>query len=288
MKKLLNFFMSLVLCAALLLQFSCDSDEAPSFDVGFANATLSVSEAAGPVQITVNMLSGGQSSPVIVSYSLSGSAVQGTDYNISSPGTLSIPANALTATISLELIDNLVQDGEKNIVATITSVTIDGENVPQSTGSQSATVVISDDECSPYIADTWTYTATYYSVFQGEEIPVGQNGASLPDADEDGVPDIGPEFTGTTMISDSLNNRGYVIDDAAFGQFADLGHKATGPLLDNCGMLTVPEGEILLAGAFPVTMTGTINEDGTISVEWFYSLPDGSAKAGGGEATLSR
>lgn len=292
MKKLIKYSLFLMLSAGLLFQFSCDKDEAPSFDVGFANTTLSFSESAGSVQVTVNMLSGAQSDPVIISYSLGGTAVQGTDYNLSGSGSLTVPANALSASITLDLIDNLEEDGEKSIVVNITNVSINGENVPQTSGGQSITIVISDDECSPYIAGTWNYTAKYWSFAppgSDTEVQTGQDGQGLPDEDGDGEPDVSPEFMGTTVISDSLNNRAYFIDDAAFGQFAALGLGAPGPLLDNCGTLSVPPGEVLLAGAFEVTLNGTINEDGSISVEWFYVLPDGSgAKVGRGEATLSR
>lgn len=303
MKKFLNNTLVLALGLALLSTFSCNNDdEGPMFDVNFANTTLSIAENAGDVTAQVNLPGGAQSNAVTVSYSLGGTAVQGTDYNISGAGTLTIPANSLTASITVSLIDNIDEDGEKTIELMITSITIDGTPVPQTGGGQSMSIVIADDECSPYIADTWNYSATYFSFLPpgGDEIPADQGGQGLQSETlEDGSPNPdwtpgtpsveNPQFTGTIEISDSMNNRGYIISDATIGQLSALGLSGKGPLLDNCGQLSVPEGEVALAGAFPVTFTGTINEDGTIFVQWFYTLGDGSGnKVGRGEATLSR
>ncbi len=303
MKKFLSNSLVLALGLALLSTFSCDNeDDGPMFDVNFANTTLSFAENSGDVTAQVNLPGGAQSNAVTVNYSLGGSAVQGTDYNITGAGTLTIPANSITATITLSLIDNIDEDGEKTIDMTITSVSIDGTPVPQTGGGQSISIVISDDECSPYIAGTWNYSAIYFSFLPpgGDEIPADQGGQGLqPEKLEDGsanpswtpgTPSIeNPQFTGTIEISDSLNNRGYIISDATVGQLSGVGLMGAGTLLDNCGQLSVPDGEILLAGAFPVTFTGTINEDGTISVQWFYTLGDGSGnEVGRGEATLSK
>ena len=278
--KLLLLF-SLVISSVLFP--TCDKeDPIPQLNIQFQAASASVAENAGSFSIPITLPGAAKASPTTIAYSVSGTA-KSSDFTIDNSGSITIPANANLATITGKLTDNLDQDGSKTIIITITSVTFETKTIPLGTLNQSYTLTVTDDECSPYIAGTWNYTAKYFSIFQGKDIPAGNNGQGL-----DSLGLLKPEFKGSITITDPNKKRTYTISDAAIGQYSGLKFAAEGALLDNCGKLsTSADKPLLLAGALPVVLTGTITNATTISVTWnVYADPQLKNLAGKGSATL--
>ena len=306
--KITKIFLScLYLVAVFTFLSSCsEDDEAPSFDASFESSTASIAENAEPVSATILLPQGAQSEAVTVTYTLGGTAVEGTDYTVSpAGGSVVIPANATSVDVTITPVDNLVENDAKTVEISINEVSLGTTVIAQGTLNQTYTLTITDDECSPYIADTWNYEATYISISQGDgtEIPVGQNGQGLlsefgedgvsdnPDH-EDGTPSIeNPTFTGTVEIADPDNNRSYQILDAAVGQYAGLELTGPGQLLDDCGTLSTAtgEGQPLVAGAFYITLTGAIVTENEITLTWNVSFdPEATDLVGKGSAILTR
>jgi hypothetical protein len=94
---------------------------------GFNTATMTVRRSSPQGDLTVN-------------YSLSGKAVNGTDYQML-PGSVVIPSGALSAKITITPIDNNLLDGDRTVIVTLT---------PGSTYSvgnpSSAKIIIGDNE----------------------------------------------------------------------------------------------------------------------------------------------
>jgi hypothetical protein len=260
-----------------LMFSSCKKDD-PSFIVQFETSAINVSESSGTLNVPVILPEGAQSANVTVNYSAGGNAVENADYTIANKGTVTVNAGSVSGNIAIELIHNIEQDGNKDLILEIISVTYNDKDVPQGTLNQVITITITDDECSPYIKGNWNYTANYYSVLNGENIPTGQNGQGLGEEDD-------PDFTGTVEILDPEGNRSYQISDAIFGQFSALGFDAPGVLLDNCGALSTPaDGSVMLMGAFNVFVAGTIDSPTKISLTWTWGM--GGATLGGGNVVL--
>lgn len=261
-----------------------DEDPGPDFDVQFENAEASVAENAGSATIKIQLPGGAEGSDVEVSFTISGTAVSGTDFTISATSPITLTAGELEKTVTVTLMDNLEEDGEKTVILTITGVAINGINVPQGTLGQEYTLTITDDECSPYIADEWTYSAAYWSYFEDQIIYTANNGQGLQAGDDS-------LYTGTVIISDSTNSRSYKITDLVIGQYSGLGIASPGEILDDCGSVTTDEGgTATVFGVYPVIVEATISEDGnSIHYTWMvYTDIASKGKVGGGEATLTR
>jgi Autotransporter beta-domain/Calx-beta domain len=88
-------------------------------------------------------LSNQSATPTTVSYSVSGSATSGTDYTVLS-GSVIIPANALTATITIPVLQDSLVEGSETVIIALTAAT---SNVAI-TASGSATNTLADDDAS--------------------------------------------------------------------------------------------------------------------------------------------
>lgn len=104
-----------------------------------------------PINVSVHLLSGLQSNDVIITYSLSGTAEEGVDYTILSDDNrqLIVPAGESFASIDFKLINNNIQDGDRQIVFQIESV---DNNFSISSGPNSVIgrryiFTITDDDC---------------------------------------------------------------------------------------------------------------------------------------------
>lgn len=254
----------LLLTVVTALLYSCKKDNPQNDLVQFATLNSAISEAAtADANVVVQIATPQQSQPLIVTYEIGGTAVQGTHYSITGGGTLTIPANTSTANIVLRTIDNLQQDGSKTITFTIKKAETGGKQLSLGTLNLKHTLTITDDECSPYIRATWRYRARYFSVIpSGAEIPANQAGGALAAGAD-------PWFTGTVSITDPANNRTYSLSDLMVGQFAGFGIATSGRLLDNCGTLTSATPAPLFFGVYPIRILNSriVNAD-SISLNW--------------------
>ena len=96
-----------------------DDDEAAA---SFASASASEGEGAGTVDLTVN-LAPAPTEDITLTYMLSGTATRGSDYDISgvtgSTGTLSVLAGATSATISVDVTDDMAWEAAETVVLTL-------------------------------------------------------------------------------------------------------------------------------------------------------------------------
>jgi hypothetical protein len=95
-----------------------DNDAAPN--VSFSQSTSSGDESASTVNLAV-ALSGASGYNITVNFSLSGTATFGSDYTASGSSII-IPAGNTTGNIVLTVTDDVSEEGNETIIATITSV----------------------------------------------------------------------------------------------------------------------------------------------------------------------
>ena len=89
--------------------------------VSFASSSSSADEAAGTRNVTVN-LSPPPTAATTVSYTVSGSATAGSDFSISSSGTLSVSSGAATATIPVAITDDTAaEENDETVVLELTA-----------------------------------------------------------------------------------------------------------------------------------------------------------------------
>ncbi|MBK7030042.1 MAG: tandem-95 repeat protein [Bacteroidales bacterium] len=82
----------------------------------------------------------------VISYTVSGTAVAGTDYTTLS-GTVTIPAGSTTATIDVSVIDDLIVESTETVIATLTAVTSGDADITIGVPA-AATVNIADNDAS--------------------------------------------------------------------------------------------------------------------------------------------
>ena len=90
-------------------------DDSPA--VAFASSASRAGEGAGTHDVTVH-LSPAPDTPLAVPYTVTGTALSGTDYTALS-GTLTVPAAATTATVPVALLDDTAREGDETVVLTL-------------------------------------------------------------------------------------------------------------------------------------------------------------------------
>ena len=90
-------------------------DDSPA--VAFASSASRAGESAGTHDVTVH-LSPAPDTTIAVPYTVTGTALSGTDYTALS-GTLTVPAAATTATVPVALLDDTAREGDETVVLTL-------------------------------------------------------------------------------------------------------------------------------------------------------------------------
>lgn len=153
MKKYFLKLAFVALCAGTLI--SCDEDTVTyggdnfvSFD-DVANTNIQFFENAG-ISETLVYLAFPKSTDVIVNFTVTSDvAVEGTDYVVLTPGSVTIPAGSTSAPIKIQVMDNDVMDDSKPLSIAITG-TNDGTVVIGLTdeGSKNKRLLIVNDDCT--------------------------------------------------------------------------------------------------------------------------------------------
>lgn len=254
---------------------------APQFAVVFSETEKSVSENAGSFDVEFSLPGGDRHQDVEVAYTFGGTAKEGRDYTTGDARFIIIPHGSTSVSFSIDLIDNIEQDGLKTIEIAIILVIQNGNTIYQGAVGQTMVITITDDDCSIYIAGTWEYTADYHMFAGGDTVAVGQDGKRLEEGEN-------PVFKGEITIEDPEGTRNYFISDMMAGMFRGLEIETPCPLLDACGVLSGPnDGSIVLMGELPAYLTGTIEEDSTILLDFEYMDVEQTG-GGGGHAHLVR
>jgi hypothetical protein len=123
-------------------------DDAPTVTIANTTNGSEAGPANGVMTLTLSQI---RPSNVVVAYTVSGTATSGSDYTALS-GTITIPANTLTSTLSIPVLDDTVVEPGETVIVTLTSVTSGAASV----GSPSvATNTIADnDSATVGIANT--------------------------------------------------------------------------------------------------------------------------------------
>ena len=131
--------------------------------IGFEPVTYSVDENAGPVVLTVKLLSGTLTSPVTVSYAtMNGSAIAPGDYTAVSMGTLTLTPGASEMTITVPIIDDSTDETDEMF-----TVTLSGASGGATLNPSVATVTINDDDPPPADPVVIGFERAAYSVNEG-------------------------------------------------------------------------------------------------------------------------
>ena len=252
----------------------------PQFDVMLSESQMTVNENSGSVSVEFVLPEGTRNQDVEVDYRLGGTAEEGVDYTTREPRFIIIPHGSTSVSFTIDLIDNIEQEGSKTIVVAIILIVQNGNTIYQGAERQSLTILINDDDCSIYLAGEWDYLAQYQMYADGDTIQVGQDGLVLERGTD-------PNFYGKVSIEDPEGNRNYFIVDMMVGMFSLLDIETPCPLLDECGILSGPnDASIFVMGELPAYITGNIEND-TIMLEFEYTTKDLSS-GGGGYAILTR
>ena len=116
------------------------TDDEPEISIS-ANDASAAEDAANDGQFTISLDSGTAERTITVSYSIAGTAQNGTDYTLVS-GTATINAGAGSATVDITVTDDSLAECDETVVLTLTGT---GCGSIDSAGS-TATVTITDDE----------------------------------------------------------------------------------------------------------------------------------------------
>jgi len=108
-------------------------------------ATTQASEPGTNGLFTVS-LAQAATTPTIVTYSVGGTATAGSDYTALT-GTVTIPANQLSATIAVPVLDDLAVEGSESVIVTLTGAT--GPTGVVLGATTAATVTIADNDSPP-------------------------------------------------------------------------------------------------------------------------------------------
>ncbi len=115
----------------------------PSPSVSIANTTQAAESSTNGV-VTVS-LSTASATDTVISYSVAGTAVAGADYT-ALPGTVTIAANATSATIGVPVIDDSLVEGDETVIITLTGLISGTASLSTNSSNLTATNTIADDD----------------------------------------------------------------------------------------------------------------------------------------------
>ncbi|RZJ99203.1 MAG: tandem-95 repeat protein, partial [Novosphingobium sp.] len=161
-------------------------------DTSIANITpRSSGNENGPVDgaFTVT-LSNPSSTPTTITYTLSGTATEGTDYSTITSRTITIPAGELTGIITIPVLSDVLVEGTETVIATLTAstntaVTVNSLpatlNIADNT-TATVTVTASKDGAEPTVAGEFTFTLSNVSTTD-TQITYAVNGTAISGLD---------------------------------------------------------------------------------------------------------
>ena len=161
-------------------------DDSPA--VAFAASASRAGEGAGTHDVTVH-LSPAPDTTLAVPYTVTGTAVSGTDYTALS-GTLTVPASATTATVPVAIVDDTAREGDETVVLTLaagTTHTVGARDTHTLTIADNDTPTVTFAQASQHASEgagTRTVTVTL-SVAQATPLALAYTvgGTATPGAD---------------------------------------------------------------------------------------------------------
>ena len=161
-------------------------DDSPA--VAFVSSASRAGEGAGTHDVTVH-LSPAPDTPLAVPYTVTGTAVSGTDYTALS-GTLTVPASATSATLPVAIADDTAREGDETVVLTLaagTTHTVGAQGTHTLTIADNDTPTVTFAQSSQHTSEgagTRTVTVTL-SVAQATPLTLAYTvgGTATPGAD---------------------------------------------------------------------------------------------------------
>jgi hypothetical protein len=133
-----------------------DNDAIPTLTV--SASPTSINEKGGTSTYTVTRAGGSTVGALTVSYAMSGTATNGTDYTTLS-GSMTIATGSTTGSVTLSTIDRGLTSGSKTAILTIST------NANYTVGSPSnATVTINDNDTGSLVGSTATASTSTYAL----------------------------------------------------------------------------------------------------------------------------
>jgi hypothetical protein len=150
MKKILNKGLLSIVCVVALI--SCEEKlqklESSNFHVKFASSSSDVTEGSFQIKIPITLAAPKQNGVTDVTYEISGNAVLGKDYTITSTsGAASIASGLFADTVKINVINDFDADGAKKLVLTLSSAS-NGLRPGLNQLGKTYTLNIADDDCA--------------------------------------------------------------------------------------------------------------------------------------------
>ena len=187
-----------------------DPSDGPPW-VSFARESRSADEGSGTHNVGVR-LHPAPTSPLTVTYQVTGTATSGSDYTALS-GTVTVPKDATTATIPVTIVDDSLQEGSETVVLKLTEIY--GYRV-ESPGTHTLTIAASDKPAvsvtagpSPVTEGTGATFTVGVSPAPSENLLVNLTVADAPGAD---FVDPGNEGGDTVTILAGRTSATYTVD----------------------------------------------------------------------------
>lgn len=288
-----------------------DDDVPPTLSISVLPASIAENGGSSTITATLSSVSAVN---VTANITLSGTATQGVDYVVGGSLSITIPAGQLSTSVTVIAVDDAIQEGSENIVATLSNVS-SGATL----GSpSSATVVIMDDDATisisayplnlaensgtaafiltlsaAYSTDinvqlAFSGTAAYgvdYSTTTGTTvtIPAGQLSATigifplddaLPEGNETLIADIASVTGGSVVIGTPSSATITIIDDDAVPQLSVS--VAPSSISETSG-----------SAEFTFTLTSFATSDVTATVTYTGSAVNGTDYTATGGTTIT-
>jgi hypothetical protein len=149
MKNVYSKFLMLVV--AIGISFSCEEEfqvlNPDSYFVQFGQTSRDVTESVTTIKIPVTLAAPEQGSAVAIQYQITGTAVEGVDYEFDSEkGAASIIAGSFADTVIINILNDFEADGSKQLVLELSSAT-NGLNAGLGAFGKKFTLNIADDDC---------------------------------------------------------------------------------------------------------------------------------------------
>jgi len=259
----------------VLIITACNEDFTFKFQdkVAFKENEIILSEG-GIKSLEVQLVGPQRPTPIQVTFSTSGTAVNGQDYFVGGGTTVTIPANSSVGFIDLRSIDNSVIDVEvKTIILTITNVSegigtghdagvdAEGKEFEEENG-KSITISICDDESLSDLTGVYDTTTS------------GCAG--------DGTGGCATNFIGLIHVVTVtlINGRDYLFSDITGGLYPlpqPNGYGATDQMAtvrDDCNILSLESQPDTVFGGDEFNGTGKVNLDGSLELNWSNGFGD--------------
>ncbi len=243
-------------------------NESASVNIAVTDANAAEESDDGAFTVSLTTVSGADTT---VTYSVGGSATNGTDYTALS-GTVVIPAGTLTADIPVDVIGDLLLEGDQDVQVTITGVSTTGPAVNVGL-TNAATLTIVDDESATATVTVDTQAAEagpVHGVFKVDLGAVNNSGSGITVTYSVGGSASSPAdyaaLTGTVVIPNSQQSAFVTItvtDDLIVEADETVELTLTG---DSNAAVTV--------SSTPATLTIADNDSATITL----SIPDPTAQ----------